>query len=216
MKKETGWGYLLLASLAFAGLGLEVILAFVLEPMLYGAPMREWSVLQNIAHWILTCVLWGIVSALLILFVKKHWHIDLFEKGAKLKAWQWGLVLFFLVFSLVYSYIDWGGSKVLMELRYNGWLKFIFQYIYYIFETVLVMLILIFGQKAFEQWFRKPNIPYGGIILALTWGIAHFFTKGIATGIACMISGLAFGSAYLLVNRDIRKAFPLLLAMFVL
>lgn len=60
------------------------------------------------------------------------------------------------------------------------------------------------------------NVPYGGIILVITWGVAHFFTKGIETGIVCMISGFAFGSVYLLVNRDIRKAFPVLLIMFVL
>lgn len=84
------------------------------------------------------------------------------------------------------------------------------------FETFLVMLILIFGQKAFELWFHNDKIPYGGIVVAITWGIAHFFTKDIVTGILCMISGFAFGSVYLLVNRDIRKAFPILFIMFAL
>lgn len=80
---------------------------------------------------------------------------------------------------------------------------------------MLVTLILVFGQKAFEQWFNKVNIPYGGIILALTWGVAHFFTKDILTGIVTIISSLAFGSIYLLVNRDIRKNYPILWVMFV-
>lgn len=31
-----------------------------------------------------------------------------------------------------------------------------------------------------------------------------------------MISGFAFGSVYLLANRDIRKTFPIVLVMFVL
>ncbi|MCM1192839.1 MAG: hypothetical protein NC123_12645 [Butyrivibrio sp.] len=74
--------------------------------------------------------------------------------------------------------------------------------ILYNFETILVMLILVFGQNAFEKWFHKCNIPYGGIIVAITWGILHFFTKDITTGIVTMISGLAFGSIYLLTNRD--------------
>ena len=84
------------------------------------------------------------------------------------------------------------------------------------FETFLVMLILIFGQKAFEKWFIKTNIPYGGIILAVTWGVGHFITKDIITGIVTAIMSLAFGSIYLLVNRDIRKAYPILFIMFVL
>lgn len=54
------------------------------------------------------------------------------------------------------------------------------------------MLILVFGQCAFEKCFHKCNIPYGGIIVAITWGIGHFFTKDIATGIITMISGLTF------------------------
>ncbi|MCM1258280.1 MAG: hypothetical protein NC307_10580 [Roseburia sp.] len=95
-------------------------------------------------------------------------------------------------------------------------MKIVFQYIYYIFETVLVTLILVFGQNAFEKWFRRRNIPYGGIIVAITWGIGHFFTKDISTGIVTMIAGLAFGSVYLLAGRDIRKTYPILWIMFVL
>ena len=116
-----------------------------------------------------------------------------------------------------YKVIHTGNMKISPCIGCNVcWLKFIFQYIYYIFETVLVTLILVFAQKAFEKWFHKENIPYGGIILALTWGIGHFFTKDIVTGILCIISGFAFGSVYLLTNRDIRKTFPLVLVMFVL
>lgn len=137
------------------------------------------------------------------------------KKGTKVKGWQWILVIVFIIMSLEISCIDWNGSKVWKEFHYNGLLKFIFQYIYYTFEVMLVTLILVFGQKAFEQWFNKVNIPYGGIILALTWGVAHFFTKDILTGIVTIISSLAFGSIYLLVNRDIRKNYPILWVMFV-
>lgn len=59
------------------------------------------------------------------------------------------------IFSLAVSYFDWNGSKVVKEWIYNGWLKFIFQYIYYTFETVLVSLIMIFGQNAFESWLHN-------------------------------------------------------------
>ena len=126
------------------------------------------------------------------------------------------MIVVCIVGSLIISYMSWNGSKVIKEFYANGLIKFIFQYIYYFFETILIVFILIFGQKAFETWFHKENIPYGGIIVAITWGVAHFFTKDILTGLICIISGLAFGSVYLLVNRDIRKAFPILWIMFVL
>ncbi len=216
MKKESGLEYLWLALYAFGGIGLEVLLAFFIEPMLYGAQMRDWNVVQNILHWTFTCILWGTVGVWLIRYAKKKFQFDILEKGNVMKLWQWIAVVLFVVLSLVISYIDWNGSKVIREFYANGWLKFIFQYIYYVFETFLVMLILIFGQKAFELWFRNNKIPYGGIIVAITWGIAHFFTKDVVTGILCMISGFAFGSVYLLVNRDVRKAFPILFIMFAL
>lgn len=208
--------YLVLAMAAFAGLGLEVLLAFGMEPVFYGAPMNQWTDLQNILHWVMTCGLWGTVSWYITQYAKNKYGFNIFQKGNKMAAWQWLLIIAFVIGSLILSYIDWNGSKIIKEFYANGPLKFVFQYIYYIFETVLVMLILVFGQKAFEEWFHKPNIPYGGIIVAVTWGIGHFFTKNIATGIVTMLSGLAFGSVYLLTNRDIKKTYPILWMMFVL
>lgn len=216
MKKASGIHFLMLALLAFAGIGLEVLLAFGIEPLIYGASLNEWSDTQAIVHWIVTCTLWGAVSFGIVRLAKKKYGFDLFQRGSKLSAWQWVLVVIFMIGSLIVSYVDWNGSKLIREFYANGPVRFVFQYIYYVFETVLVTLILVFGQKAFEKWFHRENIPYGGIIVALTWGIGHFFTKDIWTGIVCMIGGLAFGSVYLLVNRDIRKAFPILWIMFVL
>lgn len=216
MKKITGSDFLALAMLAFGGIGLEVVYAFMLEPILYGAQLGEWNTWQNIVHWIITSVSWAGMAYFLVQIAKKKYDFDIFIKGEPLTLWKWLCIVAVMVLSLIISYKDWNGFKVIKEFVYNGWLKFIFQYIYYIFETVLVTLILVFAQKAFEKWFHKENIPYGGIILALTWGIGHFFTKDIVTGILCIISGFAFGSVYLLTNRDIRKTFPLVLVMFVL
>lgn len=216
MKKVTGTDYLVLALLAFAGVGLEIVLAFGIEPLIYGASIGQWTDLQNIIHWVVTCILWGLVSWYLVHFAKKKYEFDIFQKGDKMAVWQWVLIALFVVGSLILSYFDWNGSKVIKEFYANGPVKFIFQYIYYIFETVLVTLILVFGQNAFEKWFHRKNIPYGGIIVAITWGIGHFFTKDILTGIVTVISGLAFGSVYLLVGRDIRKTYPTLWIMFVL
>ena len=216
MKKATGFNYFILAMLVFSGLGLEALLAFLIEPIIYGSSINEWTVVQNIIHWVITCMLWGIIGWLTVRYAKIKYDFYLFEKGNKIAVWQWLLIVVFIVGSLIFSYIDWNGSKVIKEFQANGPLKFVFQYIYYVFETMLVMLILVFGQKAFEQWFKKPNIPYGGIIVAATWGIAHIFTKDILTGFFTIVLGLAFGSIYLLVNRDIRKAYPILFVMFVL
>lgn len=59
-KEVKGGDYLSLALCAFAGLGVEVIYAYLLEPVLYGVPMQEFSAAQTILHWIITCTTWGL------------------------------------------------------------------------------------------------------------------------------------------------------------
>lgn len=219
-KKSSGWDYLSYALYAFGGLGIEVLLAFFMEPLLYGASMNEWSTAQNISHWIIICICWGLSCFLLIKASKNKYGFDLFEHQKKMEPWQWCVVVVVFVLMLIRSYMDWNGSKVLKELQYNGWLKFIFQYIYYIFETGLVVLIIVFGQKAFEKWFHKDCpvlIPYGGIFTGLTWGMVHILTKGsLSVGVSLMVISIGYGITYLLVNRDIRKAYVWILLMFVL
>ena len=60
-------------------------------------------------------------------------------------------------------------------------------------------------------------IPYGGLLAGLTWGLAHILTKGSVTGgLALLLVSVFYGLTWLLLNRDIRKAFPVLFLMFVL
>ncbi|HAV90620.1 MAG TPA: hypothetical protein DCW44_05055 [Eubacterium sp.] len=113
--------------------------------------------------------------------------------------------------------MDWNGSKVLSELKSRGALLFTFQYIYYLFEVLLVLLIIVFGQMAFEKWFNNNKIPFGGIIVALTWGLGHWVSKGsLATGLYTAVGGFVFGSVYVLTNRNVKLSYLLLCIMFIL
>lgn len=216
-KEAKGSNYLTLALYAFAGLGIEGIYAFFLEPMIYGRAMSEWNVTQSILHWILTCITWGVVAFLIVKYAYRRYGFNLFEKRGKIKVWQWILTIICATLVLISSYIDWNGSKVLHEFQNKGLLKFIFQYIYYLFETCLFMLIIVFGQKAFEKWLYKENIPYGGIVVALTWGMGHWATKGsFFTGLFTAACGFSFGVVYLLLNRNIKWTYLVLCIMFML
>ena len=73
VKEAKGWDYLSLSLLAFGGLGLEVLLALLIEPMLFGRQMQDWTTTQNIIHWILTCIVWGIMTLLLVRDSKKNY-----------------------------------------------------------------------------------------------------------------------------------------------
>ena len=212
-----GWDFILLALTAFGGLGIEAIYAYALEPLIYGAGMGEWGTGQIIAHWCITCVTWCLV-AIYILWESKHkYGFDLFMKAERIPVWKWIAAFCCVAFVLFFNWFDWGGIKIVLEFQKLGILKFFFQYLYYAVETVLCTLIIVYGQKACETWFHKENIPYGGIVVALTWGMAHWFTKGsLWTGIGSAICGFSYGIVYLLMNRNIRWSYLLLLIMFCL
>ena len=167
---KAGWDFLGLALTAFGGLGMEAVYAFFLEPLLYGAPMQEWSAGQNIAHWILTCITWGIVGVWILRSSRRECGFDLLGRAGKMRLWQWSLAALCVVLSAAMQYHAWGGLKFVREFHNLGALLFTFQYIYYAFETMLFMLIIVFGQRACEAWFGGGRIPYGGIVCGLTWG----------------------------------------------
>ncbi len=216
-KEATGRDYLNLALFAFAGLGVEVIYAYIIEPAIYGGSMQEWSVVQTILHWIITCITWGFIAYFIVKYTYKKYNFNIFESKGTIKAWQWLATGICIALVLISSYIDWEGFKVIHEYQRNGLPKFIFQYIYYLFETVLFLLIIVFGQKACEKWFQNAAIPYGGIAVALTWGMAHWMTKGsLLTGLYTAVCGFSFGVVYLLLNRNIKWTYLVLCIMFIL
>lgn len=213
---KKGSDFLFLALYAFAGFAFELLLAYVIEPFL-GIAIDRMTTVQNIVHWIVTCIVWGLIGCLLIRISREKYGFDIMEEKSALKIRQYLLcALCILIVAYVQS-LDWGGFRPFIEFEKQGALKFVFQYIYYLFETFLFSLIIIFGQKAFEIWFKRKNIPYGGIVLALTWGLGHILSKGnILTGLLTALSGFLFGAAYLIVGRDYRKALPLLYILFVI
>lgn len=216
-KTAKGINYLLLALTAFAGLAIEALYVDFLEPAIYGCSMKQWNVTQSICHWILTCITWGLIAFLIVRYAYRKYGFNLFESKGKIKAWQWAATGICMAIVLIGSYIDWNGSKVIHEFYSNGMPKFIFQYIYYFFETMLFMLIIVFGQKACEIWFKKENIPYGAVIVALTWGLGHWATKGsLFAGLFTAAGGFCFGVVYLLLNRNIKITYVTLCIMFII
>jgi hypothetical protein len=216
-----GLDFLVYALEVFGILGLELVLVNLIEPKIFGDRTQAW---QTIVHWIVTCAVWGGGAYLVVKDCAKKKSVDLIADlkdsvlvDKSIKAWQWVLIAVGVITRLISSWIDWNGSKVLAEFRSRGPLLFPFQYIYYLFEVVLILLIIIFGQTAFEKWFRNADIPYGGILCALTWGLAHRASKGtLATGIYAAVGGFVFGASYLLTRRNVKLSYVLLCIMFIL
>ncbi len=209
--------FLSLALYAFGGLGLEVLLAFMIEPLVYGKSINDFTTFESILHWIITCIMWGSAAAILIRYSREKYKFNIFEERDKIEKINWFIALVILGVCIIISNWSWNGFKILKELERNGWLKFIFQYIYYLFEVILVMLIIVFGQKAGEMQFKNHKVPWGGILVGLTWGLVHMLTKGdLMIGLTACLAGILYGVTYLALKKNIYATYLLVLLMFIL
>lgn len=217
-EKKVIWDYLWYALYAFAGLGMEILLISLLEPILFGGvSSSNYTPTQRIIHWILTIICWSVISFFLIKSSKKSldFNVISIEKPART-----GIIISILltILCIAINVFDWGILKVVGEFQSKGLLLFLFQYIYYMFEVVLVVLILVFGQKFGEVLSGKTiPIPWGGIVLCLTWGAIHSLTQGsLYTGIGVMTFSLIYGVIYLLLNRNFKYSYLFILLAFVI
>lgn len=207
-KESTVMDYLGYALYAFGGLGIEILLMMI-ETNLWGVQKNDWTLNQNIIHWIITCIVWGVFFVVLL---KKPIKIHI--EGNDI---NWFGVSVIVICSIIYTSYVWGGFKPAIEWSSNGTIKFVIQYIYYAFESMLILLIIAHGQKAFETMMKKSvKLPIGGILLAITWGLIHVLTQGISTGIYACIQSIFFGMVYVVLKKDIKFSYIAITFMFML
>lgn len=215
--KSESYQYFEYAMLAFGGLGLELIYACILEPFLYGHSMNDFTTTECVIHLCITMITWMIVAFLIVKSANKNLGFQL--KGTAGNRTPLGMIAscILILLMLVVNYMDVGDIKIVYEFQKLGVLKFTFQHLYYLAEVVLFTLIIVFGQNALEKLFHKKNMPYGGIIVGLTWGLAHWFTKGsVWIGLGGLIIGFLFGTIYLFLDRDFKKSYIVLALAFIL
>ena len=194
---------------AFGGLGAEV-LVLMTETAVYGQSSGTWSLTNHLIHWSITCLIWGLTGLLLLR------QLPACPKDAPDRKQLLFAAAIFAV-SILYTTWVWNGWKPAMELSSLGWTKFIFQYVYYAFESLLITLIIAHGQLAFENRFAGlSRVPYGGLLLASTWGLVHIATQGSATGIFTVVQSLLFGSIYLALRKNYKFSYIAILLMFML
>lgn len=207
-KENTAMDYLGYALYAFGGLGIEILLMMI-ESKIWDSQSNDWTLSQNIMHWMVTCIIWGIFALVLVK--------DSIKVQAKLKDIHWVGVGCIVISSIALTSYVWQGCKPAIELNNLGALKFIVQYIYYAFESMLIVLIIAHGQIAFEKFANvHTNIPAGGILLAMTWGVIHVVTQGISTGIYTCLQSLLFGIVYMVLKKDLKLSYVAIAFMFML
>jgi len=225
--KEKASPYLGMALLPFVFLGLELLVLFI-ESLFYGTMdfseiIDRHGVFAMLIHWGATCIIWGTGTWFLYSLAKRKGN-DIFKNNSKAPLMNWIIVSALLVLSVFASYLAWD-MRFKPDAEFAGMinlygnqatLAFIGQYIYYIVESALFLAIIVFGQKFGELVIKKNNIPWGGILCGLTWGLGHILTQDLFTGIYSVAKSIAFGVVYLLLKRNVRYAYPVLALMFML
>lgn len=180
-------------------------------------------VVKGALSFLLVYLFWSVGIVFVRRFYKRQTDIQ-FTYNQNPNFYQMFLGLALLLVANVISYFSWGGFKVLKELLYGiqnggiglGIVYFIVQYFYYFLETILIVMILSFAQEAGTIYWGKKNIPYGGIALAIVWGLIHIAFHGVVDGLTSTGCALLYGCAFLAMRKNIKYAFPLIFLMFIL
>lgn len=208
MDREVKWTkYLWLSLLSFGAFMLEYFSIFVIESILLHVDIWNYTATSKSVHCIIMAFMWAVVIAGLLTFSQKYLHFPAREnKEEKLSLKNWIITFICLIGCKILTFIDWHTLKVVGEVQGKNTYQFCAQYLYYVFEVMLIVLIIIYGQKAFETLLKKESlVPFGGIILAVTWGAFHFVSRGVGfeiwNGISTMLFSVLSGVMYLRLNR---------------
>jgi hypothetical protein len=207
MVSEIRWTkYFWLSILSFGAFMLEY-LSIIIEVILLHVDIQNYTAQQRSIHHIIMVFMWSVFIGVLLLFSKKHYRFPTSgNQEGKISVRNWIVTLACFIGCKIFTFIDWHTLKVIGEAQGKTIFQFFAQYLYYIFEVMLVILIIIYGQKAIETFLKKESpIPFGGIILAMTWGIFHFVSRGVGieiwNGISTMIFSVLSGEIYLKLNK---------------
>jgi hypothetical protein len=87
---------------------------------------------------------------------------------------------------------------------------------YYVTEAALIVLVIMFGQRAGKKQFGRREVPWGGIVLAGTWGIMHIFLQGPAGGAYAIIAAVLYGLIVAYGPRPVTAAGAIAAAAFII
>lgn len=211
------WEYLWYALYAFAGLGLELLLIGAVEPLLFGGRNTSgYADLHRIIHWLLTIMCWGLMSFFIVRSAGRQLGFCVINRK-KPETLRAAVAVALMILCITVNAFDWGNLKLIGEFQNKSLMVFIVQYVYYMFEIVLVYLILVFGQNFVEKLLhRSSNMPWGGVVLCFTWGAVHMLSKGsITTGLFVMGFSLIYGIIYILLGRNTKWSYLVILLAFI-
>ena len=220
-KVESGWMYVLLALLIFMLLGMDA-LGFVVGSILDGQSLSDAA--MPFVHWyaragtnLFSTALWVGSVLLIIRWAKRRgvWS-ELFGSRFDNRAfWYFGLGVIVLIFAIRFDtpqdsvWLRVVHEYAVFEQQYPGYgiAVTLMQHLYYVVESAMVVLLLAAWQRAGEVWSQKTAIPWGGVGLALTWGLAH--------GVWGLLPSLLLGLIFVGVRKNVFLTLAAVLTLFI-
>ena len=109
---------------------------------------------------------------------------------------------------------EWKPYAEIQDLRVDlgskTWLGAVALLMYYAAETLVITVLVAFAQRSGELRFRRREIPWGGILLACTWGVMHIFLQGPGAGVYAMFVSVLYGVIYALGPRRLAPTVALI------
>ncbi len=206
--------YFIATILSFLFLCLDIIVAF-LESKVYGIGIADFSHNQLIIHWIIIILLWLLSAMTVIFYGRRCCDYNAFK--TQFKPTRLALICGVSIpIACIIALTVFNGKPGFIQFFSNAPDLAAFQYTYAIFEMLLAALLLSFAQKGFDLIGVNPKIPTGGITLAFSWGLIHYFTKS-SWSVALISAALAivFGVIHNLLGKDLRRTWPLMYLLFI-
>ena len=169
--------------LSFSAFFLEYVSIFVIEGFFLHVDIWNYTPYQRSIHCIIMAVLWAAVIGSILLFSRRRYDFPVKNLDTeKISSRDWIAAFLCLAACKVMTFIDWHTWKIIGEAKGKSVFSFLTQYLYYIFEVGLVLLIIMFGQKAAETGLKRKQDSFWRYYPGINLGSFSFCFKGSRPG----------------------------------
>lgn len=205
--------FLWLGLYAFAGFSLELIFQLL-------AGMVGFKEIPSGINSLITGVLWFLTCGLLIIYAQRRFSYNVFSVKSHLNHQKLIAIAVLILLVIIATFIGFGGFKPVIEYQSGAGksiLTYLLQVFYYLGESGVIVLAIVFGQEFCERQFSlSNNFPSGGLFLAVTWGIMHIFLQGLSGGLFTIFFSIVAGLIYVICKKDIRWSYLFIALAFIL
>jgi hypothetical protein len=208
-----------LALLAFAVFGWELVVTMLLDGVIEGVVGPTWL---RAVHWLVTAAGW--TAGALVLLRQEPWLAGAASdairgRGRRVAVGTVALVVAIGVRTALTQ--EWKPLAEVTRLHEDvGSSAFAVSLaalvLYYLAETLVIVVLVGYGQRWGTERWGRPAVPWGGLALACTWGATHLLLQGPAGGLYAMGAAVLYGLLHLAASGRFGRSYALTCAAFLL